>query len=177
MRTRSMFAAVALMAVVGVSVVLAAKAENDKCPLSGKAINASKVCTISVDVGFCCNNCKGKYESNPSAYTSKIAGIVPQIVNDVCPMSGRKVDPTKVLTIKGEKVAFCCGNCCGKAAKDKAAVAGKIKRHGRAGNDKCIFSGKDVKVVAKANRTIGFCCGNCQKKFVKDPAAVLKKLK
>jgi len=92
----------------------ASKPINEKCANNGKPINPEK--TISVDVGFCCNNCKGKFDKDPAAYLEKVA----KAADGKCPLSGEAVgDAKSTLTI-----GFCCGNCQGGAKKDpKAAVA------------------------------------------------------
>jgi YHS domain-containing protein len=41
---------------------------NDKCPLSGKAINPKKTYTV----GFCCNNCSGKFKKDPVKNIAKV---------------------------------------------------------------------------------------------------------
>jgi YHS domain-containing protein len=51
----------------------AADPVNKECPVAGKPIKAGV--TAQHDgktVGFCCNNCKGKFEKDPSKYASKI---------------------------------------------------------------------------------------------------------
>ena len=41
---------------------------NDKCPLSGEAINPKKTYTV----GFCCNNCAGKFKKDPVKNIAKV---------------------------------------------------------------------------------------------------------
>ena len=41
---------------------------NDKCPLSGKAIDPKKTYTV----GFCCNNCAGKFKKDPAKNIAKV---------------------------------------------------------------------------------------------------------
>lgn len=51
---------------------------NDKCPVSNKPIDDSKFSNFEGRmVGLCCNNCKSKFEKDPSSYRSKIANFVP----------------------------------------------------------------------------------------------------
>ena len=48
------------------------QAFNDKCPLTGKAINASKVTVYKKTVGFCCGNCKKKFDADPAKFAGKV---------------------------------------------------------------------------------------------------------
>ena len=84
----------------------------------------------------------------------------PKPVNDKCPVSGKAINAEKTIT-----VGFCCGKCCGKAAKTLKAggkkatdLLGKVK----ANNKACPISGK---ALGKPKLTVAFCCGNCQGKF------------
>src|SRR6185436_18408164 len=56
------------------TVAAAAKAINAKCPISGKDVDASKVSTYKTQViGFCCDNCKGKFDAEPAKFIGKVA--------------------------------------------------------------------------------------------------------
>jgi YHS domain-containing protein len=46
-------------------------AGNDKCPVSGKAIDPEKIVKIEEEVGFCCEKCKAKYDKDPAATMKK----------------------------------------------------------------------------------------------------------
>ena len=78
----------------------AAKPINDKCPLSGKAVDASK--TVAVKVEFCCGKCKKKFDSDPSAYLDKAAAGEA----GKCIFNGKPAKKESTLT-----VGFCCGKC------------------------------------------------------------------
>jgi YHS domain-containing protein len=170
-----------VVAAAGFSLLLLAfaldeKADNIKCPVSGRAVDESAgVVTVSKNIGFCCDNCPKKFDAKKNL--AKLGDIPTKPVNSACPLSGRPVDATKTLVVKGQTVAFCCGNCPKKfdAAKD----AEKIKNDGKAFNDKCPVSGRPVaeKSVKTATVNIGFCCGECKGKFEKDPDKVLKNVK
>jgi YHS domain-containing protein len=95
-----------------------ASAINDKCPVSGKAVDASK--TSSVEVSFCCGNCQGKFDKNPTAHLGKVKALPTRN----CPMSGKAVDASKTSKVS---VGFCCGNCKGKFDKDPAKFLSKVK--------------------------------------------------
>ncbi len=83
----------------------AAAPVNDKCPVSGKAVNAG--CTIGI--GVCCGNCAKKVAKDVKGTLAKVKSDSkdPDTVNSVCPLSGKGLK--KVVT-----VAFCCGKCKGK---------------------------------------------------------------
>ena len=89
---------------IGLSLTYAAKKApkpvNEKCPISGKAIDAKQ----TVDVGVCCGNCAKKVTKDPKL-ALKANGDFKK-----CPLSGKAAK--KTVTI-----AFCCGNCKGKASK------------------------------------------------------------
>ena len=108
-------------AVAGFGVVAASQEKvapvNAKCPLSGKDVDASK--TSDVKVGFCCGNCKGKFDKAPAESLGKLD----KLPNEKCPLSGKAVgDASSTVT-----VGFCCGNCKGKFDADPAKFIGKVK--------------------------------------------------
>lgn len=50
---------------------------NDTCPVSGEPVDAAQV--VEVDgkkLGFCCGNCKAKYEENPEQFADKVAELL-----------------------------------------------------------------------------------------------------
>src|SRR5688572_19942944 len=90
---------------------------NDKCPLSGKDIDASK--SSDVKVSFCCGNCKGKFEKDASSISK-----VDKLPNEKCPLSGKAVAADASTSVA---VGFCCGNCKSKFDADPAKFLGKVK--------------------------------------------------
>lgn len=51
----------------------AADPVNKECPVAGKPIKAGVTTKHEgKEVGFCCNNCKGKFEKEPAKYADKI---------------------------------------------------------------------------------------------------------
>ena len=78
---------------------------NEKCPVSGKAINADQ----TIGIGVCCGNCAKKVAKDVKGTLAKLKSDSkdPDTVNKACPFSGKGL--RKVVT-----VAFCCGNCKGK---------------------------------------------------------------
>jgi len=111
--------AVIVVSSIGLAAATVRKADalNDKCPISGKAIDKSK--TSEVKVAFCCNNCKGKFDKDPSACLGK----VDKLPNEKCPVSGKALgDASSTVT-----VAFCCGDCKEKFDKKPTEYLGKVK--------------------------------------------------
>ena len=46
---------------------------NKVCPLTGKDINPTKTVEYEKQlIGFCCDDCKGKFESDPKKYIGKV---------------------------------------------------------------------------------------------------------
>jgi YHS domain-containing protein len=94
---------------------------NLKCPVSGKAVDAAQSSEFGGGkVYFCCGNCKAKFDKDSSAFTAKAnAQLVAsgQFAQKGCPFSGGKTKAGTEVEIAGVKVAFCCNNCQGKAAK------------------------------------------------------------
>lgn len=94
-----------------------------------------------------------------------------EAVNDVCPLSGKAVNPecTSTVTVK-----FCCGNCKGKFEKDPVPFLHKLDKEP---NEKCPASGKAAKEDCSASGQIAFCCEKCKEKFDKEPVKFLGKVK
>ena len=66
-----------LLSVFALSVAMAglasAEATNKECPVSGKPVKEGVTSKHEgKDVGFCCNNCKGKFDKEPAKYLGKL---------------------------------------------------------------------------------------------------------
>lgn len=131
MKARSLFAAIASVSVLAVTLYAAEKIDlkDIKCANNGKApakdVDGSSVDYKGGKVYFCCTNC-------PKAFTAKVidaekpdallsargnAQLVAtkQAKQAKCVFTG---GPLKTeLTVSGATVQFCCDNCKGKAAK------------------------------------------------------------
>jgi YHS domain-containing protein len=154
-------------------------ADNATCPVSGKAIDATKVSSYSKVVAFCCGKCQANFNKDPGKHVDEVAKITaPDYVNTKCPVSGKDVDASKTAEHGGQTVAFCCGKCPKAFAKDPNKYESKIVAD-NAGNDKCPISGKavDTEKYATYTKNVGFCCGKCQAKFDKDPDSIIAKVK
>lgn len=89
---------------------------NDKCPISGSEVDASK--TSDYKVEFCCKNCKAKFDKDPASHLAKAAEAEP----GTCIFNGKAAKTSSTLTI-----GFCCGNCKGKFDKDPNKLITKVK--------------------------------------------------
>lgn len=90
---------------------------NDKCPVSGEKVDAKQ--TSELKVGFCCANCKGKFDKDPVASLNKMD----KVPNETCPLAGKPVkDASSTVTI-----AFCCDDCKGKFDKEPGKYLSKLK--------------------------------------------------
>ena len=105
------FIAFASAILIGFSFSFAAKQApkpvNEKCPVSGKAIDATK----PISVGVCCGNCAKKVGKDVKGILAKVKSDNKdgKTVNKVCPISGKGIKKTVVI-------GFCCGKCQGKYA-------------------------------------------------------------
>jgi YHS domain-containing protein len=90
---------------------------NDKCPVSGEKVDAKQ--TSELKIGFCCGECKGKFEKDPVASLNKMD----KLPNEKCPVAGKPVkEASSTVTI-----AFCCDECKGKFDKEPGKYLGKLK--------------------------------------------------
>jgi hypothetical protein len=112
-------AAVAVFGLASISMGQDKKAApiNDKCPLSGKDVDASK--SSDVKVGVCCSECKSAFEKDPSSISK-----IEKLPNEKCPLDGKAVAKDASASVA---VGFCCGNCKGKFDADPAKFVGKVK--------------------------------------------------
>ncbi len=119
----------------------AVKAVNTKCPVLGKDVVADATFTYKGQViGFCCNNCKGKFEAEPAKYIAKVDGFKepakPEVkpvaagkpINEKCPVQPAKdINPEATITYKGQVIAFCCKNCPKKFEAEPAKYIANLK--------------------------------------------------
>ncbi len=90
-------------------------------------------------------------------------------INDKCPIKGKAVDGSKVVSFS---VEFCCNNCKGKFDKNPKAYLGKVAQ---AKDGQCPMSGK--KAAGKTSTIeIAVCCNSCKGKVEKNPKSFIGKL-
>ena len=121
MQRRSMLSlGIALLASVLFSTANAADATPEVlCPVSGKAASAEHTLPYKGGVlQFCCSNCPAAFKADPAKYAAKanlqlVATHQAEQVN--CPFTGKPIDPSKSISLRGVDVAFCCAKCEAKA--------------------------------------------------------------
>jgi YHS domain-containing protein len=100
------------------------------CPMSGGPVKeGTEVALGNVKFGFCCNNCKGKFEK--ASDEEKLAMIFGKIdkgftLQTACPVSGKPINVAKHVEHEGKKVYFCCDGCPGAFQKDPAKFTAKL---------------------------------------------------
>ena len=92
---------------------------NEKCPIKGKSVDASK--SADYKVKFCCNKCVKKFEKDPLAYAEKVAGAE----DGKCAFSGKAVDDEATSTVS---IGVCCGGCLKKVKADPGKYFGKLQK-------------------------------------------------
>jgi hypothetical protein len=157
------------------------------CPISGGAVNASKVAEIGgAKVAFCCGNCLGKVNSAQGleakadlvfskaafakGFEKKKAEVNLASINCML-MKKRKVVETKSVDYKDGKVYFCCGRCVkkysGSPAKFETLANHQLVASGQYHQIGCPISGGDVdddQTVVVGGVTVKLCCEKCKAK-------------
>ena len=95
-------------------------------------------------------------------------------VKPTCPVSGKDIDKTRIVSHNGGDVFFCCPNCVKAFKANPAKFAPKANHQlvltGQAKQKACPLAGKPVnpsKSVRVAGVKVGFCCGGCVAKASK----------
>lgn len=83
------------------------------CPLAGRKINPATASKVDgVEVSFCCNNCKGKFDKAEDKVALVFANIDKGFTTQTeCPVSGKAIDIAHSAKHEGKTVYFCCPNC------------------------------------------------------------------
>ena len=97
------------------------------CVVSGEAIDETEYSNYKKGkVYFCCGGCKADFDE--ASVTFAVAAnyqlvATGQYMQTNCPVSGRGLNPEKVVKVANSNITFCCGNCQGKTnkAEDKMA--------------------------------------------------------
>ena len=121
------------MSIILVAMVLLNAGDKDKkkhevtCVVSGETIDETEYTNYKKGkVYFCCGGCKADFDE-ASAKFAVAANYqlvaTGQYMQTNCPVSGRGLNPKKVVKVANADVTFCCGNCQGKTnkAEDKMA--------------------------------------------------------
>ena len=121
------------MSIILVAMVLLIAGDKDKkkhevtCVVSGETIDETEYSNYKKGkVYFCCGGCKADFDE--ASATFAVAAnyqlvATGQYMQTNCPVSGRGLNPKKVMKVANSDVIFCCGNCQGKTnkAEDKMA--------------------------------------------------------
>jgi YHS domain-containing protein len=102
----------------------AAKAINAKCPISGKDVDPAAISVFKNQaIGFCCMNCKAKFDAKPEDFIKKVAEFKEPAAAAPAPAAGKKAFNAKcprndmdvvagiTLEHKGVLIAFCSEDC------------------------------------------------------------------
>ena len=116
---------------------------NKKCPITGKEVAAGRTVEYEKQlIGLCCQDCVGKFESDPKKYIGKVKEFkkkkssVTDIccseeaadpINKVCPLTGKDINPTKTVEYEKQLIGLCCDDCKGKFESDPKKYIGKVK--------------------------------------------------
>ena len=121
------------ISIILVAMVLLNAGDKDKkkhevtCVVSGETIDETEYTNYKKGkVYFCCGGCKADFDE--ASATFAVAAnyqlvATGQYMQTNCPVSGRDLNPKKVVKVANADVTFCCGNCQGKTnkAEDKMA--------------------------------------------------------
>ena len=164
---------------------------NPKCPVTGKDLDKSKKSVLEGQtVAFCCNNCKGKFDKDPSAFRGKLKDFKP---SEAYAKAKEKVDAAKDTLDEGVeerqgalrtvlvklRTAGPLINLGWDAEKVEPKKDDKQAKAGEPVNKKCPISGKPIdkgQTFVFKGQTVAFCCGNCKAKFEKEPQKFVAKV-
>jgi YHS domain-containing protein len=123
------FIATLIVGILGAGASFADDAANKTCPVSGKAVDPAQTSTVNVTVGFCCEKCQGKFETDAKAKAKAVkeyAGSKDTPANKKCPTSGKDASKDHTATAS-TTVAFCCEKCKATFEKDPKKYLAKMK--------------------------------------------------
>ena len=121
------------MSIILVAMVSLNAGDKDKkkhevtCVVSGETIDETEYTNYKKwKVYCCCGGCKADFDE--ASATFAVAAnyqlvATGQYMQTNCPVSGRGLNPEKVVKVANSNITFCCGNCQGKTnkAEDKMA--------------------------------------------------------
>jgi len=112
---------------------------NDKCPVSGEAVDAK----VTVEhegrlVAFCCEKCKATFVADPAKFVGKLdaAPVLSPDLNDVCPVSNQPAKAQIFVDHDGLRIAFCCEKCQAKFVADPAKYLAGLQHPGKPARSK-----------------------------------------
>jgi len=197
MRSRIIFASLAVALVASSAAIIAAEAEKDEkkfaatCPVSGEPADEKAVVKIEKDlkVYFCCENCPKAFKKDPKKFDMQVRNQLletKQMVQVACPITGKPVNEKTLVEVGEAKAGFCCEKCLAKYEKasddEKLSILFADLPKGFTRQTMCPVSGKPIDAlnpkaaVEHEGKKVYFCCPNCPKAFAADPAKFTKKL-
>ena len=155
---------------------------NEKCPITGKAVNQTKyVESDGQRAYYCCNTCLGKAKADPKAAIAAAYKEPKAVGNKNCPVSGHAIDAAKGKEVvwQGQKVMLCCGDCVAAFNKTPmlfvtAAVYGAEDMKNKNCPVMKVNEGKDDEsdpsiLAVYKGKIVHLCCSDCIPAFVKEP--------
>jgi len=118
-------------------------AVNATCPLSKKPVAAEHFSIFEGQrVGFCCPDCKAKFDADPQAFIDKVEGLkrkdekqaalrVEDAVRATCPFSGEPIRADSLAPYQGKVVGFCNPGCRDKFVADPESFLELLPELGR----------------------------------------------
>ena len=164
---------------------------NAKCPVSGKDLDKTKKSVYQGQtIAFCCNNCKGKFDKDPSAFRAKLKDFKPSeyFAKAKVKLDGAKEDLDAGLEKRQGALRDVLGklrsagpliNLGWEAKKLQEKKDDKQAKVAEPVNKKCPISGKPIdkaQVFVFKDQAIAFCCANCKSKFEKEPQKFVAKV-
>lgn len=106
-----------LMAKVAHQLLATGQVTQVACPFTGKEVNEKTLVSFNgAKVGFCCNNCKGKFAK--ASDSEKLAMAFGHdafkkgfALQTRCPISGKAITASVSTERDGKQVYFCCEGC------------------------------------------------------------------
>lgn len=150
---------------------------NEKCPVSGKAVDKNQ--SVEQDgqrVYTCCKNCVAKVKADFKGMAAIAYKDAKKIDNKTCPVSGHPIagDKVKSMTWQGHTLSLCCGDCEKAFLKEPLIMVAKAQYGAEdLKNAKCPiqadmeFDGEHI--VIYKGKIVRMCCPDCPADFQKDP--------
>jgi YHS domain-containing protein len=99
------------------------------CPVSNKPVNKDVTAKHNgQNVHFCCDRCPAVFAKDPARFEKKLAESY--TYQTKCPVSGKPIDPSASIEIKGRKIYFCCDKCDEAFMKEPAKYVGNLTAQG-----------------------------------------------
>lgn len=168
---------------------------NAKCPVIGKDVDKAKKSVLEGQtVGFCCDNCKGKFDKDPSAFRAKLKDFkssdaytkakekLDGVKDDLDVGVEEKQDTLRTVLVKlrnAGPVINLGWEAEAASVEKEGKKDDKQVKTGNPVNKKCPVSGKPIdkaQVFVYKGQSVAFCCGNCKAKFEKEPQKFLAKV-